>query len=120
MRKIYISSHDAPEAERLAAKLRDAGHTVVSTWHLDHSPKVSASDGAWWSERREDNHDQIAEADNLVLMSGPDKYSGGKFFEAGIAHASGIPVVVLGHYENGMVSGFPVVQDSDGLIELLA
>jgi hypothetical protein len=42
----------------------------------------------------------VMSCDVLVLIAGPDRYSGGKFVEAGIAIGAGKRVIVMGRREN--------------------
>jgi hypothetical protein len=42
----------------------------------------------------------VINCDSLVLVSGPDKYLGGKFVEAGIAIGLGKRVIIIGRREN--------------------
>src|SRR5262249_55092997 len=88
---VYISSHNLEEAEALAEKIRAAGHVVVSTWHAEvYDPQWAMSPAA-----RDGSAVNLAliehRADVLVLQSGPDKYPGGKFVEAGFAMGKGCP-----------------------------
>lgn len=57
----------------------------------------------------------------LVLLAGPDKYTGGKFVEAGFALGRGFDVVVVGRIENGMLHHPSVtnVADVESLITYL-
>jgi hypothetical protein len=122
---VYISSHDKGEAEKLAAALRAAGHNVVSTWQdeppypegkLNNAPDDDKVAGA------EVNVAIIARRTAvLVLIAGPDKYTGGKFVEAGVALAVGARVVVLGRRENALLYHPKVdaVSDVDALITYL-
>lgn len=103
MSLIYISSHSAEEANALAAKLTEADHVIASTWHTETGPRPDLSDALAWARKAKRNQEQIRNAEVLVLIAGPDKYAGGKFYEAGYAHGVGTGVIVLGRVENGML-----------------
>lgn len=107
--KIYIASHDRWAAEKAASVLSNAGHYIASQWH---QKAFLPTDEHTVAERREialeDVHD-LSISDALVLIAGPDRYSGGKFVEAGIAIGQGKPVVVIGRREN-MLMWLPIIQ----------
>lgn len=119
MSKVYVSSHDKVLAEKTAIRLRELGHTVVSTWHDEVS--INGSKGPppgdpWWYGRVIDNTLKINDADALLLIAGPDKYTGGKFVEYGIAAAFGKTLYILGgRFENGMVSTGKLIGDVSGV-----
>lgn len=99
--KIYVACHDPKLAESVAQELRACGHTITSRWH-DGRPFLK-TDEHTLEERQAiaaDDLADVAEADALVLVAGPDKYSGGKFVEAGFAMGRGMPVYVRGRREN--------------------
>jgi nucleoside 2-deoxyribosyltransferase len=111
--RVYIASHSKEEANLLAPKLERQGFEVVSTWHTkefwpteDHTLK----------ERfmiAEEDLAEVKDSDCLVLISGPDKYSGGKFIEAGIAYGMGKRVFVYGRRENMLTYLFPKLNPED-------
>lgn len=103
--KVYISSHDKQYAADAAQDFRNNGCEVVSTWHDETGLAASTYDTRWWQQRLTENLEKIKTADRLVLLSGPDKYPGGKFVEAALAFANGIPVYCVGRAENGLVAG---------------
>lgn len=117
--KVYISCHDSLVAKSLAEELRQAGHQVVSDWHEENAPRPDHNDVKSWLYKAIHNLDQIRIAERLILVSGTDKYPGGKFVEAGYAYACGVHVIVLGRRENGMVSLFGLADDVPILLKLL-
>lgn len=106
---IYISAHSLSEAQALAQRLTDLGYLVVSTWHAE---KPWASDGT--TPPPESTHDSlrkkalrnfeaISNADAFVNIVAPDKVTGGKFVELGVALANDVDAYLLGdRYENVM------------------
>jgi nucleoside 2-deoxyribosyltransferase len=114
--KIYIASHDPELAREQARKLVRLGHTITSRWH-DGRPFLKTDEYTEQERRKiafEDWHD-VTEADALLLIAGPDKYSGGKFVEAGIAIGQGKAVYVLGRREN-MLMWHPICLDASLLL----
>lgn len=95
----YISSHHPVPANEVAEILQSAGHRVVSTWHVGDPPPNKID----WQERTIHNFQQIKDSEIHILVSGDDKYRGGKFVEAGYALGLGKKVVVVGRRENGML-----------------
>lgn len=96
--KIYIACHSRELAQEFAASLK--GHEVTSRWHgKEFLPTGDHTVAERHAIAIEDLND-IKRADALVLIAGPDKYSGGKFVEAGIAYGMGKPVYVVGRFEN--------------------
>lgn len=98
--KIYVASHDRWAACHVAEILRSKGHVIVSRWHNKEFLPTTEHNEA---ERREialEDFEDVTVSDALVLVSGPDKYSGGKFVEAGIALGQGKRVIVIGRREN--------------------
>jgi nucleoside 2-deoxyribosyltransferase len=97
--KIYIAAHCPDLARSFEARLPD-GFVATSQWHDGRPFKRTY-------EHTEAECYQIAiadlinirRADAVVLISGPDKYSGGSV-EAGIAYGMGKPVCVHGRREN--------------------
>lgn len=57
-----------------------------------------------------ENFNDIRWSDALVLIAGPEKYSGGKFIEAGYAFGLGECVLILGRRENLQLHGHPMKQ----------
>lgn len=123
--KVYIACHSVELVANAAAKLHAAGIIIHSTWHWqEFLPTEQHSE----SERREiaeRDRREVRESDALVLIAGPDKYSGGKFVEAGIAIGSGVPVVVLGRRENmllwlGEVEAFDEISDVAAYLQSLS
>lgn len=99
--KVYIASHDKALAQHAAKLVGVAGHEVVSRWHWEDEFKPTAEYPE--GQRRQIavmDHDDVCRCDALILLSGPEKYSGGKFVEAGTARGLGRPVIVVGRREN--------------------
>jgi hypothetical protein len=133
--RIYISCHAPGPANELAAALTASGHEVVSTWHSSGYPRPANDDAQGWQYNANLNCEQIETADALVVVASADHISrvkcvpGGKFFEAGYAHAlrnedgeAMCSVFTLGGVENGMLYTFGVTQakDTAELLDLLA
>ena len=98
--KIYIASHNQRSARRLASVLARAGHEVTARWI---GARFGPTGSFGMAERHRiaaTNYADVTQADALVLMSGPEKYSGGKFMEAGYAYGLGKCVLILGRREN--------------------
>jgi len=98
--KIYVASHCRWAAQHWADNLTSNGHVITSHWHSKPFLKTAAHT---YKERvaiAQEDIDDIMTADALVLVSGPDKYSGGKFVETGIAIGLGYQVYVIGRREN--------------------
>lgn len=99
-RKVYVASHCRWAAEHVAHVLSAEGYEITSRWH---GKPFHPTEDHPVRERQllatEDLED-VTEADALVLVAGPQKYSGGKFVEAGIAIGQGKKVVVVGRREN--------------------
>lgn len=102
---IYISSRGrAQEACRALALLFERhGHSVTSSWlEEDLSGPVSWADSDWAdSERMRDVAERdIRELDQsdvvLLVAYGCERVPGGVWWEAGYAHAKGIPVKLIG------------------------
>lgn len=110
--KIYVACHDRWAACHVATVLEAKGHAITSMWHYK---EFKASHQHTEQEREtiavEDFYD-VERADALVLVAGPDKYSGGKFVEAGIALGMRKQVVIIGRREN-MLLWSPIVDVFD-------
>ncbi len=108
--KIYVASHDRWAAEYVATRLWQKDYRVVSTWH-SHGflRKEEMTDE---QKQHDANRDvgEVMQCDALVLVSGPDRYPGGKFVEAGIAIGRGKHVFVLGPRENVLLWSDMVTQ----------
>lgn len=113
--KIYVASHSKEAAQDAAACLRRNGHDITSRWYDEEFLPTES----YTVERRQqiaiEDVADVAAADALVLIAGPEKYSGGKFVEAGVAIGQNKPVYVLGRREN-MLLWHPVVRDFWDLI----
>lgn len=115
--RIYVASHDRWAACHVAEVLERHGHTVTSRWHSKEF-LPTAEIGA--DERpviAQEDYNDIAASDALVLIAGPDRYSGGKFVEAGIAVGLGRRVYVIGRREN-MLMWLPSIVAVDSPQEL--
>jgi len=98
--KIYVAAHDKELAHSKAEELKAKGHEIVSKWHSkEFLPTEKHSVEERFEIAVEDLND-IKLSDCLLLISGPEKYSGGKFVEAGIAYGMNKPVFFIGRREN--------------------
>lgn len=98
--KFYVAAHDRLLASLVADTISHAGHECTSTWiKNEFLPTDKHTVEERMSIAFEDVED-VCRSDVLVLVAGADKYSGGKFVEAGIAMGRGIPVIVVGRREN--------------------
>lgn len=98
--KVYVASHDRWAACHVASVLEAHGHFITSMWLYK---EFNATQDHTVAQREEIAAEDVADvrrSDALVLISGPDKYAGGKFVEAGIAIGLGKQVVVIGRREN--------------------
>lgn len=98
--RIYIASHSRELAEEAASVFERKSYVISSRWHRKafHPTHMHTEDEC--AAIAQEDYDDIASSDGLVLIAGPDKYSGGKFVEAGIAIGLGKPVTVIGRREN--------------------
>ncbi len=97
--RIYIACHSKESATDFAETVPE-WVSVVSRWHSkEFLPTENHTESERYSIAIEDAND-IRRADALVLIAGDEKYSGGKFVEAGIAYGLGKPVYVVGRREN--------------------
>lgn len=98
--KFYVAAHDRLLASLVADVISRGGHDCTSTWiKNEFHPTEKHTVEERMSIAFEDVED-VCRSDVLVLVAGADKYSGGKFVEAGIAMGRGIPVIVVGRREN--------------------
>jgi hypothetical protein len=119
--KIYISSHDVQSANDLAEELTRAGHVVVSVWHFEAATnRLADMTGIWWKMRVAENFARIEQADVLVLIGGAERVTGGKYVEAGYAHATGVSVHNLGAVGNGMMHFAADANDMETLLAQLS
>lgn len=120
--KIYVACHCQDTARNVAVVLSTAGHEITSRWlHADFKPTDQHREPDRPVIAQED-FDDVAAADALVLVAGPDRYPGGKFVETGIALGMGKHVVVIGRREN-MLIWLPAIQqvdDPQGAVDFLA
>lgn len=118
---IYVACHDQKLAREVADAIGDAGFETTSRWLLQpFGPSNAFPEADRWRFAAE-NFDDVRRADVLVLVAGPDRYSGGKFIEAGFAYGLGKPVVILGRRENVRCYGSHMkqVEDVAELVETL-
>lgn len=108
--KVYVAAHCRWAALHAASVLRAAGHTINSTW-IDQpfhpTESVPPEDRAVIAAQ---DACDVAEADALVLIAGPDRYPGGKFVEVGIALGRDKAVIVIGRRENMLMYHPRIVQ----------
>ena len=98
--KFYVAAHDRLLASLVADVITRAGHDCTSTWiNNEFLPTENHTVKERMSIAFEDV-DDVCRSDVLVLVAGAEKYSGGKFVEAGIAIGRNIPVIVIGRREN--------------------
>ena len=98
--KIYVACHSKEIANEIVEELKNLGHDVVSTWHYGEFRSTCDCTNEERAKIAMRDYNQIKDCDILILISGLDKYSGGKFVEAGIAIGLDKEVVVIGHREN--------------------
>jgi len=116
--KIYVASHDLQLGQQVAEALKQQGYEITARWlrqEFKHTDERSEED-----KRRiacEDYNDVVL-SDILVLISGNDKYPGGKFVEVGIALARGKEVIVIGRREN-MLMWHPLVSTCANVYEVI-
>ena len=110
--KVYVAAHDRWAALYLKAFLILRGNEVLSTWHDAEFLGMEAMEDKARADAADRDIAEITAADGLLLIAGPDKYSGGKFVEAGIALGQGKPVCVLGRLENCLLCARCVRQAS--------
>lgn len=110
--KVYIASHCRWAGLYCAAVLEAQGHEITSRWlKYPFLPTEEYTTEGRANIARMD-YDDVARSDALFLVAGPDRYSGGKFVEAGIAMGLGLPITVLGRREN-MLMWLPPVRVID-------
>lgn len=101
--KVYVAAHCRWAAHYVALVLQQHGHEVTSGWiYVDFKP----TDQHVEPERSviaQEDFDDVARSEALVLVAGPDRYPGGKFVETGIALGMGKHVVVIGRRENMLI-----------------
>lgn len=117
----YIACHDQKLAREVADAIGDAGIATTSRWLLQpFGPSNAFPEADRWRFAAE-NFDDVRRADVLVLVAGPDRYSGGKFIETGFAYGLGKPVIILGRRENVQCYGchMQAVEDVPALVALL-
>lgn len=116
--KFYIAGHDQRDCRYVAKLLKDAGHTITSTWlYLDFVPTSRYSH----AEKREiavTDTREILDSDAVVITPSPYRVPGGKFVEAGIAIGAGKVVFALGSREN-MLMWHPSVHLHASVEELI-
>ncbi len=108
--KLYIACHDQKRARRVAKALRAAGFEITSRWLKQPFGPSETFDHATRVRFAMENYDDVRRSVGLVLVAGPERYSGGKFMEAGFAYALGKPVCILGRRENVQCYGHWIQQ----------
>lgn len=104
--KIYIASHSSDSANRAARYIESnlsPQVQIISTWHRKEADGLQATASLSIADREAiaiRDVDEVQQCDVLILIAGPDKYSGGKFVEAGIAFGLCKRVIVVGRREN--------------------
>lgn len=98
--RVYVASHCRWAAAHVASVLLRHGQQIASRWHSKPFLATTAHTKTERAEIAQEDRDDVFAADALVLVSGPDKYSGGKFVEAGIAIGLQKTVIVIGRREN--------------------
>jgi hypothetical protein len=108
--RFYVAAHDKLLASLVSRVITAAGHDCTSTWlKSEFLPTKDHTIEERMSIAFEDFED-VCSSDVLVLVAGDEKYSGGKFVEAGIAMGRGIPVIVIGRRENMLLWHHSVMQ----------
>jgi nucleoside 2-deoxyribosyltransferase len=118
---VYIACHDQKRAIEVADAIGDAGFETTSRWLVQPFGPSNTFDEDTRRRFAAENFDDVRRSDVLVLVAGPDRYSGGKFVEAGFAYGLGKHVVILGRRENVQCYGshMQTVETSDELVALL-
>lgn len=110
--KVYIASHCWWAGLYCAHILEAMGHKITSRWlHLPFNSTETYSEASR-ADLAVMDYDDVVRSDALLLVAGPDRYSGGKFVETGIAMGIGLPITVLGRREN-MLMWLPPVRVID-------
>lgn len=115
--KIYIASHCAIAGRCVRELAVNLGHKVVSTW-LDEG--LAPTEAYPEAERRyiaARDAAEVLQCDLLIHLAGPDKYSGGKFVETGLALGLNKRVIIVGRREN-MLMWHPLMERVDNFGEL--
>lgn len=120
--KVYIASHDQELAKEAAITLIDAGHFVTSQWLGRPFNRTATYTDKEKQAIADENISDLESSDALVLISGMERYPGGKFIEAGYAAGLNKPVVIIGRRENMQTwgSGFDLVDSAEGAAKRLA
>lgn len=118
--RVYVSAHDFDVAQAAADTLAAAGHTVISTWHLEGRSAGSIPEDMRPAKAKSNRH-QIRLAEVLILLACDGLVPGGKFVEAGIALEAGRRVIVVGRRENLMLwhPAVEAAEDVAGAVSLL-
>jgi hypothetical protein len=101
--KIYVAAHCRWAAHYVALVLSYSGHEITSGWIYTDFKPTDQHDETERAGIAQDDFDDVARSDALVLVAGPDRYPGGKFVETGIALGMGKHVVVIGRRENMLI-----------------
>lgn len=116
--KVYIASHDRWAALYIAGEMERAGHQIVSRWLRQSFEPTEVYANKDKERIAEEDAEDVANCEMLILVAGRERYPGGKFVECGIALGLAKEIVVLGHREN-MLMWHPRIRCIDNLAELL-
>jgi hypothetical protein len=116
--RVYVASHCRWAGLYIAQILKEADHFITSGWltrEFKRSEELTIEDKQTIAEQ---DIADVMSSEALVLISGPDKYPGGKFVEAGVAIGCSIPIIVLGKPENVLLYSSDVrcVKDPAGIV----
>lgn len=98
--RVYIASHDRGLALAAAEEITVAGLQLSCSWITAPMNATSTYSDADKQQIADQDEWDIAQANVLILLAGSEKYSGGKFVEAGIARGKGARVIIVGRREN--------------------
>lgn len=95
--RIYVSASSEMRAREAALLLGPplGSHTIVSTWHLEGTPRPPQSDAAGWTARVAANLADMERAEVVVAIPGNPSGSFGCQVEIGVAVGRGVPVIVF-------------------------
>jgi nucleoside 2-deoxyribosyltransferase len=109
----YIAAHDQDAANELASELLSRwGHNTTSRWLSKPFGPTAGHSPDECHQIAQDDHDDIAAADALVVIASPHRVPGGKFVEVGIALGLGKKVYLVGRREN-MLMWLPAIKQFD-------
>lgn len=117
--RIYVASHSQELAKDAAKAFREAGHEICARWINDTFAPTNEYLESDRVRIAQEDADDVAACDALVLLAGPDRYPGGKFVEAGIALGLSKKMIVVGRRENMLLWHKSIQQVAD-LAEAIA